>query len=56
MISSSSLSTNVFLVPEFLDERHEVGGVNLAGVQRHAGGQIGDTDDFFTPLRSVTWS
>ena len=34
------------LVPEFLDQRDEVGRVNLAGVQRHASGQIRNADDF----------
>ena len=38
----------VRLVPEFFDERHEVRGVNLAGVQRRAAGQVRDADDFHT--------
>ena len=38
---------NLFLlVPEFLNKRHEVRGIDLTGVQRHTAGQIGDADDF----------
>ena len=33
------------LVPKFLDERDEVRGIHLAGVQRHAAGQVRDADD-----------
>src|SRR5258706_11289890 len=40
----------VRLVPEFLDQRHEVRGVNLADVQRHTARQVRDADD----LHAVT--
>src|SRR3974377_2076328 len=37
----------VLFIPEFLDQAHEVGGINLAGVQRRASRKVGDADNFY---------